>query len=353
MKKDIKKFIKEHKKMVIASSVLAVGIISVSGYFMYSNNSKSELKTDVKIEAEIIPQEGQINIIDVNSDSRPYAVMINNNSDARKYHMGLQEAYITYEIIVEGGITRLLALYKDSDVDEIGSVRSSRHYYLDYALEHDAIYVHWGWSDQAKSDITSLGINNLNGLTYEGSGFYRESLSISSENTGYTKMSSLISLVEKNKYSDTTNQPLLFGYSASNIKFEDASSASTVDISFSSSNKTSFIYDEENEYYNVEVNGTKHIDYETKIQYNYKNIITYQVENYTISGDTKGRQDLENIGSGKGYFISNGECVEIKWEKTSRTSQTKYTLLNGEELVVNDGNTYIAIQPVGQNLTIN
>ncbi|GAE88175.1 hypothetical protein JCM21531_1600 [Acetivibrio straminisolvens JCM 21531] len=28
----------------------------------------------------------------------------------------------------------------------IGPVRSARHYFLDYAMEHDAIYVHIGWS---------------------------------------------------------------------------------------------------------------------------------------------------------------------------------------------------------------
>ena len=66
-------------------------------------------------------------------------------------HAGLQDAYITYEILAEGGITRLMALFKDKDTAKIGSVRSARPYYLDYALENDAIYVHYGWSDQAKS----------------------------------------------------------------------------------------------------------------------------------------------------------------------------------------------------------
>ena len=44
--------------------------------------------------------------------------------------------------------------------------------------------------------------------------------------------------------------------------------------------------------------------------------------------------------------------MPITWEKSSRTSQTKYYLENGEELVVNDGNTFIQIQPEGQTLTI-
>ena len=97
----------------------------------------------------------------------------------------------------------------------------------------------------------------------------------------------------------------------------------------------------------------KHTDYVTKEQYTFKNIITYQVDNYTLNdGENKGRQELENIGSGTGYFISGGYAVPITWEKSSRSSQTKYYYESGEELIVNDGNTFIQIQPEGQKLEI-
>jgi hypothetical protein len=38
----------------------------------------------------------------------------------------------------------------------MGPIRSARHYFLDYALESDAIFVHYGWSPQAEKDITKL-----------------------------------------------------------------------------------------------------------------------------------------------------------------------------------------------------
>ena len=83
-----------------------------------------------------------------------------------------------------------------------------------------------------------------------------------------------------------------------------------------------------------------------------KNIITYQVENYTISGDNKGRQTLENIGNGTGWYITEGYAVPITWEKSSRSSKTIYKYLDGTEIKVNDGNTYIEIQPSSKNITI-
>ena len=81
-----------------------------------------------------------------------------------------------------------------------------------------------------------------------------------------------------------------------------------------------------------------------------KNIITYQVKNHTIAGDSKNRQTLDNIGSGTGYYISGGYAVPIKWSKESRSAKTKYTLESGEELVVNDGNTGTSSSPYNLSL---
>ena len=128
--------------------------------------------------------------------------------------------------------------------------------------------------------------------------------------------------------------------------------ANTIDIKFSNSVRSTFKYDSEKGYYLRSVNGKAHTDYVTKEQYHFKNIITYQVKNQTISGDKKVRQDINNIGSGKGYYITNGYAVPIKWKKDSRSSQTIYTYEDGTKIEVNDGNTFIEIQPTNQKLTI-
>ena len=62
---------------------------------------------------------------------------------------------------------------------------------------------------------------------------------------------------------------------------------------------------------------------------------------------------MKNIGSGEGYYISEGYAIPITWEKSSRSSKTIYKVkATGEELIVNDGNTFIQIQPEIQTLTI-
>lgn len=305
-----------------------------------------------KMPITIYVDKPKVKIIDVNSNSRPIAVSINNNHAAWP-QAGLQDAYLSYELIAEGGITRILAFFKDTNTEKIGSVRSARHYFLDYVLENDAIFVHYGHSPQALSDIKSLGINNINGM-YDASAFYRDkTLKRASEHTAFTTMEKIKKTIKSKGYRTETDKGTLLKYSAVNkdySKDETSKVANNVSITYSDYQTTSYVYDKENKVYKMYMSKEKHNDLVTKKQYTVKNIITYQVENSSI--DKKGRQNLYNTGKGEGYFISNGIATKIKWSKVSRSAKTKYTLMDGTELVVNDGNTWIHIQPKNKTLSI-
>ncbi len=301
---------------------------------------------------KIYIEKPKVRIIDEDSNTRPIAVSINNNHDAWP-HAGLQDAYLGYELIAEGGITRLIALYKDSNTSKIGSVRSARHYFLDYVLENDAIFVHFGYSPQAKEDISTLKINNINGLVTSSAFFRDTSLNRSYEHTAFTTIEKIKKTIKSKKYRDTSDEQLL-KYSPIKVDHssdETVKKANKVVIKYSGYQTTSYEYDSENYVYKMFMSGKAHSDLVSKKQYTVKNIITYQVKNVALN-DSKGRQNLENIGSGEGYYLSNGEAIKIKWSKTSRTSKTKYMTMDGKELIVNDGNTWIHIQPKGQTLTI-
>lgn len=305
-----------------------------------------------KMPITIYVDKPKVKIIDVNSNSRPIAVSINNNHAAWP-QAGLQDAYLSYELIAEGGITRILAFFKDTNTEKIGSVRSARHYFLDYVLENDAIFVHYGHSPQALSDIKSLGINNINGM-YDASAFYRDkTLKRASEHTAFTTMEKIKKAIKSKGYRTETDKGTLLKYSAVNkdySKDETSKVANNVSITYSDYQTTSYVYDKENKVYKMYMSKEEHNDLVTKKQYIVKNIITYQVENSSI--DKKGRQNLYNTGKGEGYFISNGIATKIKWSKVSRSAKTKYTLMDGTELVVNDGNTWIHIQPKNKTLSI-
>ena len=68
--------------------------------------------------------------------------------------------------------------------------------------------------------------------------------------------------------------------------------------------------------------------------------------------DSYGRQDISNVGTLDGYYITNGKAIKIKCKKTSRAAQTIYQDLEGNEINVNDGKTFIQICPINAKVTI-
>lgn len=299
-------------------------------------------------------EQPKLKIVNQNSKSRPYAVMINNNHAAWP-QCGIGDAYIVYEIVAEGGITRMMALYKDQDTAKIGSIRSARHYFIDYAEENDAIFVHWGGSPQAYARLNS--IDSIDGIALEGSVFFRDkTLKRDLEHTGFTSMKNVKEYADKKGYTRDTKKDLLLNYSIEDIDMSNIPNVQTADsvsIKYSDYHTTSYKYDEDKKVYYRSMAGKPNVDLQTGEQYTAKNIIVYAVNNYTLSdGENKGRQDIKNIGTGKGYYISEGKAIPITWEKKSHSEQTVYKYESGEELKVNDGNTFIQIYPTTGSVTI-
>ena len=103
---------------------------------------------------------------------RPVAIMINNIKKALPQY-GISEASIIFEALAEGGITRLLAVFDDlSDIPQIGTIRSARPYYLDFAESVDAIYVHIGGSPEAYSQIKSRKIDSFDLIEGKNNSMY-------------------------------------------------------------------------------------------------------------------------------------------------------------------------------------
>lgn len=296
----------------------------------------------------------EVEIIDVDSKTRPYAVMVNCHN-ASLPQSGLNDAYIVYELMVESGITRMMALFKDADTTKIGSVRSARTQYLDYVFENDAIYVHAGGATDALNQISSDKIADID---VDGKyGMRDKNLNRAYEHTLFTSTELLGKAVNNTSLRNTTETSNLLTYSVEELdlsKYESAVKADDVSIKYSNYRTSIYKYDESNKNYLRYMNSTENFDLVTKEQYTAKNIIVYGVKysSYSYNGYS-GYQKMDNIGTGEGYYISNGYALPITWEKKDEKSQTVYKVKEtGEKLVVNDGNTYIQIYPTSGKLTI-
>lgn len=367
MKKQIKN-VDTKKRIVIIACLFFIIILVLLFYFLFFNkdNTSSDSKKSNKLPS--VTPEKKINIVDMKSNKRPIAVMIDNNV-GNNSHVGLQDAYISYEIIVEGGLTRIMALYKDKDMSQVGPIRSSRHYFLDYALENDAIYVHYGQSPQAKSDIESLSISDINGIYESESLFWRDSSRYAPHNA-VTSTANIEKIIEREGFRTTTHQEPVLNYvveqeldSIEEIeqkeeqKMQENQEQQTtsqiqdaweVTIPYSSYNTVKYEFDSETQTYIRYSREKKQVDWETKKEITTKNIIITFMENESI--DSYGRQTLYNIKKADGYYITNGKAIPITCEKTSRGGKTIYKDLDGNKLKVNDGKTFIQICPINSEV---
>lgn len=281
--------------------------------------------------------------------TRPHAVMIDNAGPRVLPQGGLNLAQVIYEVVVEGGETRFMSIFWDQDPTMIGPVRSSRHYFLDYSMEHDAIYVHIGWSPMAQRDIPNFGINNINGAAGV---FWDITDDPYNWQDSYTSMEKIKSYIKKTGFRTTTEVEPAFLYSDEPILLEDGKRAEKINLNYSWVMSSSYEYDVEKEVYFRFRKDEPHMERVSEEQLSAKNIIIQLVRSYPIKGDNAGRQEVDTVGSGSGYYITNGKHIEITWSKSSRKGKTEYFDKEGNEILLNPGQTWIQIFPTNGTLEI-
>ena len=278
------------------------------------------------------------------ADLRPVAVMIPNDNYGALPHVGLSEAGVIYEILVEGSYTRLMALFDAQawqNLEKIGPVRSCRVYFCYYALEYDAIYVHYGQASTAESFLSSGAIDRINGMT--DSAFTRDT-DRSSPNNAFTSASLLTQVIDEKGFDTTYDEDYTgtFLFAEEEVSLRDAAQAYTV-TPYYTVDQPWFEYDETDGLYYRYAYGEAHVDALTGEQLSFKNILILSVPT-ADTGDSKNHLELSVTGSGDGYYVTNGAAIAITWSKDSESAVTHYYDTDGNEISMNAGKTFICVQ---------
>ncbi|MDR7857124.1 DUF3048 domain-containing protein [Tissierella sp.] len=268
---------------------------------------------------------------------RPIAIMFDNHHRAR-WQAGLKDAEIVYEFLVEAPYTRYMGIYLVNEPESIGPIRSARPYFITTALEYDGIYVHVGGSAQALSDVKSLKLADIDGLSSSNKVFWRKSHKKAPNNL-YSSTEALRKTQEERKFKDTGDYiPFKFKEDESPI---EGNIANKLTIIYRKNNTTEYNYDEEKKIYTRTKDGELHIDEIDSTPIIAKNIIIQEAKTKVL--DKEGRLEIQLIGEGKGKYITHGKVTEIQWVKESRKAKTIYKTLDGEELILNPGITWIQV----------
>lgn len=299
-------------------------------------------------------------------NKRPVAIMLNNLVEALP-QQGQSEADIIYECLEEGGITRMMAVYQDPrEAGVIGSVRSTRTYYLELALGHDAILIHAGGSDvsgveDAYGMISAWGVTALDGVrgpymsnTVEGNLMWRDPDRVKSN--GYVH--SVVTTGEKIEEifaAASFRQDHEEGWSYQ-MDFADdgtptgGSDAPVITVPFSYYKTGVFTYDPETERYLVSQYGEAYVDGNTGEQLGVTNVVVLRTA-CRNTGDSYGHISVDLSSGGTGYFACGGKVIDLMWSKQEPDGQLYYTDLEGNPIVFGRGMTYVNIVPLDAQVT--
>ena len=261
----------------------------------------------------------------------PATVVINNHPSARP-QSGLQQASIVYELLVEGGLTRLIAVY-DTPIEDnflIGPVRSLRTSFADLALEYDGVIAHSGYSQRTADYIRGMGLKQITSSNY----LWRDS-SRSAPHNLYTDIEHLYQGADIDLESIMEEEVIIEELPSDNEEGLE------IEIAYHSSNRVSYVYDEDEEAYLRFVNDNPQLDRETSKQYSAHRVILRQTSHQPIPGPV-GLVDIQLEGEGEGYLYQGGKKYSITWAK-SGNEPTRYYHQNGELVDTRWGNTWIQV----------
>ena len=280
---------------------------------------------------------------------RPIAIMLNNLQAAQPM-TGVSRADVVYEYVVEGAITRFMALFENyDDLEKIGSVRSCREYFVYTALEFDAVYMHFGQAAYALSILGEDYVDNLNGLGEAGdTSFYRTSDRNAPHNV-YTSAKGIEAGIKKLGYREDHYD----GYKGK-FKFCDLDKVVTNEDGIPAKhlepkyriNKPWFEYNEETQKYDRYQYDGPQIDDMTGEQLSYDNVI-FQY-NFWTQLDEKDYLAFDCHSGGVFQYFTHGKCVVGKWQRelnedNYNMSAIRYYDTDGNELEINNGKTFVCV----------
>lgn len=338
------------KQIIVIVSVIIViiAMVAIGGVvFFKSDNSQAKL-TEVK---EDVPghENDTISLLtgewvskEIGS-KRPVAVMTENTKENMPQY-GLNSAGVIYEAPVEGGITRLMAIYEDfSKLTQMGNVRSCRPYYAHFAKEFDAIYVHFGQSMHAEEMLNSGYVNNLSGLDGSVNATFFRTDEHPAPHNAYTSAEGIENGIEvkgyQREYGESAKSHYTFAAPDKRNKLKDGSDCKKIQLYYFQ-NHASFVYDEKTKLYQRFEFGEEQIDAVDGKQIAVSNIIFQNVDNSMYEGTPY--LNLDVTGSGEGKFFTNGKMIDVTWKK-EEDGITRYYDEDGEEITLNTGKTWVCI----------
>ena len=282
-------------------------------------------------------------------DRRAVAVKIDNHPNARP-HSNLHLADAVYEVLVEGGLTRFIAIFHQSDTEYVGPVRSGRPTDASLVKPLQGPFQISGAQPWVRNMFSEEDLFMVydNGLTTFRAG------SRSAPHNLYSSTEAIRDFADEREWPDDPPPPI-FTYSANAP--EPTEAATEITLQYSDHSPSVWAWDAETETYLHSYGDEPHISIDTDLeeqQVAADMVVVVEAGRYTAwdpAGKGQELPALRTTGEWPAHIFYDGGVVHATWMR--ETEEDQVTLLDeaGEEMGIPPGRVWIAVFPDDQSVT--
>jgi hypothetical protein len=278
--------------------------------------------------------------VDIGSLDHPVLMAkIDNNPEARP-QVGLNDADIVFEELVEGGLSRYLVVWHSVIPTEIGPVRSIRPMDPEIAAPFGGVITYSGGQQRFVQMMIDTGLENvIDGQSGTEEFIYRSDTMVAPHDV-IVRAKNLIETL-----SDLVPPAPAFEFAGDGVTptaVAEGKTAKRLITSFSSYNSPSWVFDAESGMYGrLQAGGEVDLD-EKQGQLTARNVVVQMVDESGEYGDVP---RALVVGTGLAWISTGGKTVEATWTKTESSAMTVFTLGSGEIVTLAPGRTWIELIP--------
>ena len=276
----------------------------------------------------------------------PIAVMVDDHADARP-QSGFNAASIVWHAPAEGGVPGYMMIFQDKIPAGVGPIRSSREYYIEWAAEWRAMYVHHGGSPQALETLRNHGggswVYNADGFRWSPRFLWRTDDRAAPHNV-YTDGAHLRQLAAKLGADDATIKPIWDFGRALDPRIRPVGGSITVIYPYET---ITYRYDTTTNRYLRYINGSKkpQVDAADGQVVAPTNVVILRMFFGPLNDGhpTKHRLEAQNVGKGEAWISTNGVTIKGQWRKASETAPTRLFGSDGKPITLAAGQTFVQV----------
>ncbi|MCL2849822.1 MAG: DUF3048 domain-containing protein [Micrococcales bacterium] len=278
------------------------------------------------------------------------SVKIENSKEARP-QTGLEHADIVWEEVVEGGITRFVAVYHSQVPDEVGPVRSNRPMDPRIAGPTKGIIAFSG--GMYTQQLRDVGLQVLS-MDEGAPGFFRKSGVAPAPHNVYGKPPLWWDAADAS-HSASPAEQFVFARSADQATAVTAgTAAATVQVTMSNASTPSWSWDAGSGTWLRSEAGAP-ASSRAGVRLAATNVVVLRVEVVnTEDRDPAGAPvpDTKLAGSGEALVVTGGHTLVATWTKASDTAPVVLTTAAGVTITLAPGNTWVELMPSNRSWAV-